>query len=94
MSSGVRRGDGGAGDRGDFIETRRNAEGDTSGPLVGVCGRLRGVEPYERNSFTAEGGKLKAPLLGDRSAKDPSEAEREGVEGFTLAADSGWDFQR
>ena len=30
------------------------SEGDTSGPLVGVCGRLRGVEPYERNSFLTE----------------------------------------
>lgn len=36
----------GAGDFGDFVfmDTRRNAEGDTSGPLVGVAGLLRGVE--------------------------------------------------
>mmetsp|Transcript_35458 Transcript_35458/g.62862 ORF Transcript_35458/g.62862 Transcript_35458/m.62862 type:complete len:89 (-) Transcript_35458:50-316(-) len=43
-SAGGIRGDA-AGERGDFMDTRRNAEGDTSGPLVGVCGRLRGVEP-------------------------------------------------
>jgi len=50
-SSGVRLGDIGVGDLGDFgfIDTRRNAEGDTSGPDVGVAGLLRGVElPYDR----------------------------------------------
>lgn len=50
-SSGVRLGDMGVGDLGDFgfIDTLKNAEGDTSGPEVGVAGRLRGVElPYER----------------------------------------------
>lgn len=45
-SSGERLGDIGVGDLGDFgfIETRKNADGETSGPDVGVAGRLRGVE--------------------------------------------------
>lgn len=50
-SSGVRLGDIGVGDLGDFgfIDTRRNAEGETSGPDVRVAGRLLGVElPYDR----------------------------------------------
>ena len=53
------------------------AEGDTSGPLVGVCGRLRGVEPYERNSFLTELTYKLWPLQDFQQKNAPSSSSKQ-----------------
>eukprot|EP00438_Fugacium_kawagutii_P024820 Skav205722 [mRNA] locus=scaffold1496:76095:77095:- [translate_table: standard] len=67
------------------MDTRRIAEGETSGPEVGVAGRLHGVElPYD----TAAGGRLNDVFCEDLSPEGPSAVDivdRDGVEGRTFA---------